>query len=114
MSDGFVTMRPGARPPRKDAVVFLGIGNEALVPILPDMPPRADWQWDGNGVLRLRCNDDGYYKIRAYGLSRDNAIVSSGVLRHGPGRLSGEFPITRIEGHDIYIDISAVVKTEAA
>lgn len=110
-NDGFVTVMKNSRSTRAvgDAPRHVGFGTQSasMRPFADDMPPRADWQWDGNGTLRLRCHEKGQFKLAKNSASTYQITAQSLYSLLGR-RLSGRYPITRIDGNDIYIDISEI------
>jgi hypothetical protein len=70
---------------------------------------RADWGWNGNGRLRIRLTDTGQFALTAMrGRTRS---IATGSLEHTLNReLRGQFPITNIDGDDIYVDLEAATE----
>ncbi len=108
--DGFITatkMPPGGRGrgPNRTTVTF-GKQTAMALDLAPDAT-HMDWQWDGNGMARLRFHNEGVFKV-----TRPKAAVTAVQVNARPlyrlvGRsLRGRYPITRIDGHDLYIDIN--------
>jgi hypothetical protein len=103
-SDGFVPIRRGMRATAPDHVTFSGQTCTAPVPPGAGDATRADWAWNGNGLLRLRFGQTGDYV--AYRNSRNTRAVTATQVRRVTGRpLEGRIPIERIDGNDIYIRI---------
>jgi hypothetical protein len=77
---------------------------------LPKVPgyedaARCEWATDGNGGLRLRVGDTGEHALgyRSFG----TRVVATGSLQRALNReLRGKYPITSLEGRDVFIDIS--------
>jgi hypothetical protein len=66
---------------------------------------RADWEWNGNGMLRLRGCDDGDLKVFPIAGARALRVATRSVETALGRELRGMYPIARVDGNDIYIDI---------
>lgn len=97
--DGFRTI--GWHGAGRETVLFQP--NLALFTLPQGAPERADWQWDGNGRLRLRCHEVGQYRVGRNSARRWQ--VSTRALYRAIGRpLKGSYP-ARVDGHDLYITV---------
>lgn len=104
--DGFTLVMAGKRgsPRNTDHVTF---GRQHAT--LPEIEActevaRADWE-HSNGTVRCRIHDNGQYKRSTTGGFASQ--LSVGMLYRAIGRqLRGSYPITRVDGCDLYIDIS--------
>jgi len=106
--DGFTTVipYPNRRKATTDSVAtFGGTKGSVRLPEQCLMKGRADWQINGGSTLRLRASEDGLYLMNRVG--RGTAQINSmGLFRVLGRKLSGHYPITKIDECDIYIDIS--------
>lgn len=108
--DGFITIEVKAR---KTALRDNEVGFSRFQCSFPTGTTglelgRVLWQWDGNGTLRARFCDDGGYRLLPSGNAQHRRSVAPvQQLYRTIGRtLKGRYPITRIDGSDVYIDIS--------
>jgi hypothetical protein len=65
---------------------------------------RGDWHVKGD-VLRCRLGDRGEFLVN-HPSKRTRALSAVGLYQAIGRTLSGRYPITRIDGCDLYIDIS--------
>jgi hypothetical protein len=105
--DGFVTLEGG----RGSRSAFPYISFGAVQAVLPARDRwrevgRADWQWDGGSTARLRIHGEGRMAVGSQSPTR--LRVTATPLYRALGRpLRGMVPI-RIDGDDLYIDVSGV------
>jgi hypothetical protein len=107
--DGFVTIGTGRRAGRPRSMTVVFYEKYASVPgtdVSRDAG-RATWAWDGNGIVRLRFSQDGALKLTPQ--AQQFAVSAWGLYRTLGRALRGVYPITRIDGNDIYIDVSEAV-----
>jgi hypothetical protein len=105
--DGFETIRSRSGRAALTGAVHFGPGH-AHVPgdVAAGRPERVTWAWDGNGTLRARFSDDGDLRLYQIGGSRARACAVGAVYRVVGRPLRGRYPITRVDGNDVYVDVS--------
>jgi hypothetical protein len=106
--DGFVTIhkRNGGRPVLQGAVSFNS--RTAYFPgdVAAGKPDRVTWAWDGNGTLRARFSEEGELRVFPVGASVVRACSAARVQSAIGRKLAGRYPITRVDGDDVYVDVS--------
>jgi hypothetical protein len=107
--DGFVTILDGRQKGSALRNAVSCNGQTCAFPehVTDGKPARVTWAWNGNGLIRARLEDDGALRLRQTSFGRRNLSASAAGLYSAIGhKLRGSYPITRIDGNDIYIDIS--------
>lgn len=105
-SDGFSKITPNRRggPRAKVNAVFMAATCSVLVPPRCVECTHADWEWDGNGTVRLRLGNEGAFRVGHNSKNTRHIAVTS--LYNAIGReLRGRF-LPTVDGCDLYIDIS--------
>jgi hypothetical protein len=105
--DGFFTLEAGRGS--RSACPFISFGVvQAVLPARDRWREigRADWQWDGGSTARLRIHGEGRMVVGS--ITHNRLRVTATPLYRALGRpLRGVVPI-RIDGDDLYIDVSGV------
>jgi hypothetical protein len=90
----------------RDAVSFNA--GAALFPAeCRGLGTRVTWQWNRNGTLRARFSEDGALAAFERRGSPGIAVSTQGLYLALGEQLRGHYPLTRIDGTDVYIDIRA-------
>ncbi len=106
--DGFVRVQPRRRTGGDDARFFSTLAI-IRIPTEQRAGLRATWLWNGAEIVRLRLGSHGDYAVRLR--SATHVQISARALYAAVGvKLRGRFPIVRIDGGDIDIDISPAMQ----
>lgn len=116
MSDnGFVTIVPlrSGRSRLTGMVSFTPTMARFPADTLEHWPARMDWQWDGKGTVRARFVDAGRIRVMPPRPGATQYTASAAGLQSQTGLdLSKQwFRITKVDGNDVYIDVSSAVKS---